>query len=160
MERLEDFILRLSEMGFDVNDSREAWQNGIFIVQDAIDWYYDNFSTGCVIYTLKCLNRILAGKPKKIQTSAPATLKLGQSRGSGSLNEECNPFSDSVARPLLNAEDTSKHVDKMDSEELVESRMHLNDEQRKIRERFEEKQRQEARKKIVEEKRNKRLVSV
>ncbi|CAD5117804.1 DgyrCDS6555 [Dimorphilus gyrociliatus] len=135
MERLENFILRLSEMGFDVNDSREAWQNGILTVQDAIDW-------------------ILSGKPRRIQQSATATLKLGQN--SGSLNEECNPFSEAAAKPVPNTETFDNT--KMDSEEeALESRMHLNDEQRKIKERFEEKQRLEARKKIVEEKRNKRL---
>uniref|UniRef100_A0A0B7A8P8 UBX domain-containing protein n=1 Tax=Arion vulgaris TaxID=1028688 RepID=A0A0B7A8P8_9EUPU len=132
----------LMSMGFEFNDCHEAIINGKLTVQAAIDW-------------------ILSGKPGNVAATQPS-LKLNKSQVSGSLQgSTSNPFVHGSALALKsNSPDVISSSKKMGvdvGDDAVVSRSHLSEKQQQIKVSFEEKERQEARRKVNEEKRQKKL---
>ncbi|KAK2165642.1 hypothetical protein LSH36_47g02028 [Paralvinella palmiformis] len=131
--KLDDLIVCLVGMGFDLEDCQQAVQVGKLSVEAAVEW-------------------ILSGKPACGQPSQGSTLKLTQ-RKVDSIG--ANPFTGetSAAAPISVSQppavsDVREDVDDVATPEDdgIISRCHMNEEQRRIKERFQEKQREEARK--------------
>ncbi|ELU15470.1 hypothetical protein CAPTEDRAFT_224593 [Capitella teleta] len=125
-QNVDDLIMCLVGMGFDLDDCQEAVRVGKLSVEAAIEW-------------------ILAGKPP-LDSGSSGTLRLTSDAAAfgvaGTLAEP--PAAASAAVP-------QEIEPKDESDSKVVSRSHMNDEQRQIRDRFEEKQRDEATKIAKEE---------
>ncbi|XP_013390366.1 uncharacterized protein LOC106158809 isoform X2 [Lingula anatina] len=129
-------------MGFEITDGQQAVQAGKLTVEEAVEW-------------------ILQGKPQ----AAPAlpgnsVLRLRPQQGS-SLDTAPSAMA-SFVKPVpipehVTAPSAASQLGEEDKEEeQLASRMRMSDEQRKIKETFEEKQREEARKSALSEKKLKK----
>lgn len=134
--QLDDIMATLMSMGFEFNDCQEAVTNGKLTVQAAIDW-------------------ILSGKPGNV---VQPSLKLNRGQGSGPLqSSSSNPFVsgnvDGLGGALTSDSTTSSQETGVDtSPDTVISRSHMSEKQQQIKLDFEEKERQETKRKLHEEK--------
>jgi len=130
-------IMTLVDMGFELEDSQAAIENGKFTVQQAIDW-------------------ILNGKPKV--PAAPPTLKLSQVNANDASASASYPKPTAAQQAV--AMDTEAPVamdtDPSADDSQLTSRLHLSDEQRQIKLNFERKQLDEAKRKAIEDKAQRR----
>ncbi|RUS73795.1 hypothetical protein EGW08_018434 [Elysia chlorotica] len=131
--QLDDIMATLMSMGFEWNDCQEAVTNGKLTVQAAIDW-------------------ILSGKPGNVVQPA---LKLNTGQNSGPLqSSSSNPFVASNVAGLRG----SSTIDSSTSQgtdvhpDTIISRSHMSEKQQQIKLDFEEKERQEVKRKMHEEK--------
>ncbi|KAK0043256.1 hypothetical protein Bpfe_027350 [Biomphalaria pfeifferi] len=139
---LDDIVVTLMSMGFEINDCQEAITNGKLTVQSAIDW-------------------ILAGKPGNVavtQKSLVLNKPMPNQLGGGSSN----PFVPTNVSALTPASDTnmessSSEVMGVDaSDDTIVSRCHLSEKQQQIKLNFQEKERLEAKRLASEEKKRKK----
>ncbi|GFN75381.1 ubx domain-containing protein 1 [Plakobranchus ocellatus] len=134
--QLDDIMATLMSMGFEFNDCQEAMTNGKLTVQAAIDW-------------------ILAGKPGNVV--APPSLKLNTAQAAGNLqSSSSNPFVQANVDGLQGPSDSDFSASKatgvdVDSDTVI-SRSHMSEKQQQIKHNFEEKERQEVKRKLNEEK--------
>ncbi|KAK3733752.1 hypothetical protein RRG08_026866 [Elysia crispata] len=133
--QLDDIMATLMSMGFEWNDCQEAVTNGKLTVQAAIDW-------------------ILSGKPGNV---VQPSLKLNTGQHSGSLqSSSSNPFVASNIEGLKgnSSADSSSSQDTGAGihPDTVISRSHMSEKQQQIKLDFEEKERQEVKRKLYEEK--------
>ncbi|KAH9500798.1 hypothetical protein Btru_073032, partial [Bulinus truncatus] len=139
---LDDIVVTLMSMGFELNDCQEAITNGKLTVQSAVDW-------------------ILSGKPgnvaepqKSLLLNKPAPASLG---GGSS-----NPFVPANISSLTTTSDhdmpaTSVEAMGVDiNDDTVISRCHLSEKQQQIKLNFQEKERLEAKRLASEEKKRKK----
>ncbi|XP_012944533.1 uncharacterized protein LOC101862702 [Aplysia californica] len=136
---LDDIIATMLSMGFEFQDCQEAVTNGKLTVQAAIDW-------------------ILAGKPGNVNARPAPSLNLTQGRNTGlPLSNQSNPFvpgnTDTFVGSSEVSQSSSSFAMGLDQEDdPIVSRSHLSEKQQQIKQDFEEKERQEARRKVAEEK--------
>ncbi|XP_064614450.1 uncharacterized protein LOC135478110 [Liolophura sinensis] len=147
---IDDLIVCLMSMGFELGDCQDAVSAGKLSVEAALEW-------------------ILQGKPGKVATQPTASLKL--QKNPGNLTPSSNPFVNPVApsdsssgshdnlsqshdRGSESCDSAAGSHDKtpanqeseMESETKIVSRLSLSEDQRKIKEQFLEKQREAAKK--------------
>ncbi|XP_022309550.1 uncharacterized protein LOC111115190 isoform X1 [Crassostrea virginica] len=150
-QNVDDVLVCLMSMGFSFEDGQEAVQNGYLSVERAVEW-------------------ILAGKPGQRSSTSGPRLQLRPAQPA--LENNSNPFvnppiptptipnSASTASTNQNTPvvvDQSKPLksnqDSEDSQsETVISRLHLSENQKKVRDDFEAKRRKEARDDALKEK--------
>ncbi|XP_033762439.1 uncharacterized protein LOC117343973 isoform X2 [Pecten maximus] len=140
-QSVDDVIVCLMSMGFDWQDAQDAIQSGKISVENAVEW-------------------LIAGKPgfQKVSEGVPS-LKLRQD--GSEFEEGSNPFVSSASRPLDPASIEEQEVSPSDAQgqssvhdetQSVLSRLHLSEEQRKAKQRFEMKQMDEARQAALKDK--------
>ncbi|KAL3832440.1 hypothetical protein ACJMK2_024082 [Sinanodonta woodiana] len=144
-QSVDDVIVFLMSMGFELQDCQDAIQYGKITVESAVEW-------------------LVAGKPGYAGSAfEQPRLKLRKG-GDSNFEEGSNPFVQPA--PIRNeqtlnlsensivkqdkGESSTSNLGQSDSD--VVSRLHLNDEQRKIKEDFEHKKREEAKKEAHAEK--------
>ncbi|XP_071102600.1 uncharacterized protein [Haliotis cracherodii] len=135
-QTMDDMIVQLMAMGFELPDCQDAVQYGKISVQEAVEW-------------------IIAGKPGMAKDSAQPTLKLSKDANAASSNPFVNPISlpEPSAKPDTTGQAASSSAaGKQEAEDLVVSRLHLTSQQRKVKNKFEERVREEAQKQAKEEK--------
>ncbi|XP_069110612.1 uncharacterized protein [Argopecten irradians] len=140
-QSVDDVIVCLMSMGFDWQDAQDAIQSGKVTVENAVEW-------------------LVAGKPGfQKEPDAVPSLKLRQD--GSEFEEGTNPFVSSVTRPLDPSTLDEQQVDHAedqgqssvhDETQSVLSRLHLSEEQRKAKQRFEMKQMDEARQAALKDK--------
>ncbi|XP_060070745.1 uncharacterized protein LOC132550670 [Ylistrum balloti] len=140
-QSVDDVIVCLMSMGFDWQDAQDAIQSGKITVETAVEW-------------------LIAGKPgfQKVSEAAPS-LKLRQD--GSDFEEGTNPFVSSASKPIdpatieeqeINQSDGQGQSSVHDETQSVLSRLHLSEEQRKAKQRFEMKQMDEARQAALKDK--------
>ncbi|XP_067649667.1 uncharacterized protein [Haliotis asinina] len=140
-QTVDDMIVQLMAMGFELPDCQDAVQYGKISVQEAVEW-------------------IIAGKPGMTKVTQQPTLKLSKDANATGLATSSNPFVNpvSLAEPSMKPEPVTQEASSSASdidkevEDPVVSRLHLTSQQRKVKNKFEEKVREEAQKQAREEK--------
>ncbi|XP_052096054.1 uncharacterized protein LOC127731162 isoform X2 [Mytilus californianus] len=141
-QSVDDVLVHLMSMGFDYQDCQDAFQMGRITVESAAEW-------------------LCAGKPgfvKNVESNS-GNLKL---RGNASgFKEGNNPFVDpSSSKPKPEPEnlgqshsgEMSQGMEDDQSESQVMSRLHLSETQKKIKDKFIDKQRTEMKQEVIKDK--------
>ncbi|KAL5006751.1 hypothetical protein ScPMuIL_015557 [Solemya velum] len=136
---VDDVLVCLMSMGFDLKDGQDAIQFGKVTVEEAVEW-------------------IVAGKPGFALTQQPPpSLKLYKDNSQAPNPVQATDSHHTPREPLQQSEVAHDPGGSLthgtDEESAVISRMHLDDRQRKVKESFEHKQREEAKKNAQIEKR-------
>ncbi|XP_041365412.1 uncharacterized protein LOC121380593 [Gigantopelta aegis] len=140
-QTVDDLIVALMSMGFELDDCHDAIQQGKVTVETAVEW-------------------LIAGKPGFVKGSNISTpsLKLNPNRSVTAepvlAGASHNPFAAPIPVLPVPSSDAGTGEQSQSEKSDVVSRLHMNDGQRKFRKDYDEKCRQAAQKRAREEKIN------
>lgn len=141
-QTVDDVLVHLMSMGFEYQDCQDAFQMGRVSVESAAEW-------------------LCAGKPGLVKNEGSQAGNLKLRGNSSGFVEGNNPFvNPSSSKPKIepenvdqsNSPELSSVMDDDQSESQVMSRLHLSETQKKIKDQFIQKQRDEMKHEVIKDK--------